>query len=265
MSDDPVARLAKRYSEDAEGYERHFAPVMRPLGVRLLERLPLRAARRMVDVGGGVGVLLPEIRRLARGALVVGVDRAEGMVARMPREFPRSVMDAASPGFRSGIFDVATMVFMLFHLPDPVAGLREVRRILRPGGSIGVATWLPTGVESYRAYDVWVEELEAHGASWSDPSPARHDVTDSPDKVAGLLRAAGFRAIETTILTYPDPMDLEEFLTRRTSLGFSRRRFESLDDEARPACLRTVRRRLEQLAPEDFVDPQDAILAWARS
>jgi hypothetical protein len=47
-------------------------------------------------------------------------------------------------------------------------------------------------------------------------------------------------------------------------VGSAGRRFRSLPNEARAACLAAARERLAGLEPEDFTDPQEAVLAWAR-
>jgi ubiquinone/menaquinone biosynthesis C-methylase UbiE len=83
----------------------------------------------------------PHLDRVAPRALVVGLDRAEGMVALGARDFPLLVGDAAELPFADGSFDAVVMAFMLFHLPRPTAGLAEAWRVLRPGGSVGLLTW----------------------------------------------------------------------------------------------------------------------------
>jgi ubiquinone/menaquinone biosynthesis C-methylase UbiE len=107
----------------------------------LLEELPLAETRRVLDLGCGVGALLPHLDRVAPRALIVGLDRTEAMVALGPRDFPLLVGDAAELPFADGSFDAVVMAFMLFHLPRPTAGLAEAWRVLRPGGSVGLLTW----------------------------------------------------------------------------------------------------------------------------
>lgn len=259
---DEVRATAQRYSEDAAAYREHWAPVLRPLGARLLDGLPLGEARRILDLGAGVGFLLPEIRSRAPLATVVGADRAPGMISLASPEYPRVVADASRLGLSDHAFDVVSMAFMLFHLPDHAAGLAEVRRVLRPGGSLGVATW--GEAEPFEAFDVWIEELDRFEAEADNPVPADHDLMDTEPKLAGLLADAGFEVRRTATVTVEDSSDLEEFVARRLRLGHPKRRLDALDPEARAACIAGARARLERLDPEAFVDRTPAVMAWAR-
>lgn len=258
--DDPVARLASHYSDSAEVWERRLARRLHPLGLKLLERLPVEEARVVLDLGTGTGTLLPAIRAGAPGALVVGIDRAEGMVRRADPSFARAVADAARLPLPDESVDAAVLAFMLFHLPDPTAGLLEVHRVLRAGSAVAVGTWTVAGCP---ADDVWAGALGDHGAP-PDDIPANHGRMNTPGKLAGLLRGAGLENVDTAIEREPDVMDLEEFVWRRTRLGPSGRRFRSLDRNAQASCLEAVRERLGVLGREDFTDPQEAVLAWAR-
>jgi SAM-dependent methyltransferase len=257
---DHVATVAGWYSEDAPLYERFWAASMARLARRLLSRLPLDDASVAVDIGAGVGALLPALREAAPRAFVAGVDASEGMIGRAPRDFGRAIMDAGRMALRDASVDVAVMPFMLFFLSEPSRGLAEARRVLRPGGSLGVATW-EAEANDFPADGVWFDLLDEHGAP-SDPVPSKLEVMDTPEKLAGLLRAAGFHDVRTAIDREPQPFTLEEFLVVRTKIGRSKRRFDSLPPKARAEVLAQARERLAGLPPESFTDPQVAVLAW---
>jgi ubiquinone/menaquinone biosynthesis C-methylase UbiE len=260
MERDHVAAVAGYFSEDAERYERFWAGSMARLGQRLLSGLPLADASVVVDIGAGVGTLLPAIRAAAPRAYVAGLDAAEGMIRRARVDFGRVVTDAGRLALRDASVDAAVMPFMLFFLPDPSLGLSETVRILRPGGGLGVATWHAEGNE-IPADGVWEDLMGEYGAE-SDPLPSKLDLMDTPSKLGSFLQGAGFGEVRTAVDQEPQPLTLDEFLEVRTGIGRSKRRFLSLPPEARVEIVVRARERLAELEPEDFTDPQVAVLAW---
>ena len=95
------------------------------------------AGRDVLDVGCGDGTLAAAFA--AAGARVVGCDADARMVARAGQKFgaegPRFLQaDATRLPFSDGSFDVVSMITVLAFIPDAPAALREVARVLRPGG-----------------------------------------------------------------------------------------------------------------------------------
>jgi SAM-dependent methyltransferase len=260
--DAPGRPLARHYASEAEDYRALWAPVLEPLGKMLLRSMSIKGTRRVLDLGCGVGALLPHLHHAAPGALVVGLDRTEAMVALAPADFARLVGDAAELPFRDGEFDAVVMAFMLFHLPKPSAGLAEVGRVLRPGGSLGVLTW--GGENTSRAFLEWDAELEASGAPSTGPKLAWHERVDTPQKVSRLLKSAGFTDVTSRIEMLVERPGREEFIARRLKLGCCRRRLEALGEEERSAVVDAAIRRIDALAPEDFEEESEVIVSVAR-
>ena len=253
MSREDTEQLAEIYSSHARGYANSWGPVIRPIGQRLLQALPWEGVRRVIDLGTGAGTHLPEIRRLARGACVVGVDRAPGMLELARQQgVPLVQMDGVDLGFRDSAADVVVMAFVLFHLDDAVVALREARRVLRPGGVVGTVTWAADPeIEASRA---WEQELDGHGA-W-DPMPARprrDEQMNTPEKVSALFSLADLQPGRVWVERFVHQWDLESLSLMHSTFGKSKRKLESLDPPTRVAFLEHLHERLLRLPPEAFI------------
>jgi ubiquinone/menaquinone biosynthesis C-methylase UbiE len=223
------------------------------MGQRLLQALPWERSRRVVDLGTGAGTLLPEIRRLARGACVVGVDRSSGMLE-LARQHgaPLALMDGVELGFHDGSIDVAVMVFVLFHLDDPVVALKEVYRVLRPGGAVGTVTWAED--PEIEASRVWEAELDTQGARDPvAPRPRRDELLNTPEKMIGLLSTTGLEPVKVWVERFEHHWGLDELSLMHITFGRTKRKLESLDARTRTAFLARVRDRLLGLPPEAFM------------
>ena len=261
----PTRALADEYSAKADAYARHWSPIIRPMALPLLASLPLADARRILDVGAGTGALLADLEAAATDALVIAIDVAPGMLRLAPRQRRTAVaaMDAQALGLRSSSADVAVLAFMLFHVPHPVAALVEVRRVLKPGGVIGVSTW---GADSTMpALSVWAEELDAVGA---EPDPRHPSVMqqasmDSLGKLEALLASSGYRVRLSWSARFSYRWSLDEIMAVQLSCGLAARRMAQLSSEAKRTCETRVRARLEALAPDALLQQPEVIFAIA--
>jgi SAM-dependent methyltransferase len=255
--------LAAEYSEKSAAYARHWSPVIRPMAQPLLPALPLRTAGRVLDVGTGTGAFLVDLKTAAPEAMVIGVDRAEGMVrvAKQSGHLLLTVADAQRLGIRSGTIDVVVMIFVLFHLPEPSLGLCEVHRVLREGGTVGIVTW---GQDpGSPGLSIWKEELDWEGAAPDprDPSVMQQASMDTPEKLQHLLHAGGFVSVNVWSATATYQWTVDNLLAMQVGCGMPARRLASLSSERQEKCQSRVRTRLGRLTPTDLEYCPEVLLA----
>lgn len=147
-----LQRRVQRYGWDraAEYYEPFWQAQLRPAQSRLLKLADLQPGERILDVACGTGlVTFPAAKAVVPEGSIVGTDLSEGMIE-MARQIAtkRGVenvvfehMDAEALELPDGTFDAALCSLGLMYMPDPVQALREMRRVLRPGGRAVAAVW----------------------------------------------------------------------------------------------------------------------------
>jgi len=115
----------------------------------LVSRLDVRAGDRVLDVATGTGAVALELVRQKR-CRVVGVDQSAGMLAEARRRVDGHVelveASAESLPFADREFDALTFTYLLRYVSDPAATLRELARVVRPGGMVvGLEFGVPRG------------------------------------------------------------------------------------------------------------------------
>ena len=262
---DPSRALAIEYSAKAIAYAQHWSPVIRPMALPLFRDLPLSRARAVLDIGTGTGAMIPDLRAAAPEAVIIGVDRAEGMLraARVRGRTSVAAMDAEHLGLRSSAFDVAVVVFVLFHLPDPVQSLREISRAVRRGGSIGIVIWgrdpgLP-------GLPIWIEELDREGAAPDprDPSVMQQAQMDSEEKLRGIVEASGLDSVRVWSVISRHQWTLEALLAVQMGCGLAARRLPTLSHEAAARCESRVKARLSKLTEAELTHRPEVLFAVA--
>lgn len=253
----PGAGVVAYYDGRAEVYRRQWSDVLLPANRQLLARMALTEADRVLDLGSGVGRLLPAISRSAPSATVVAADRSIGMLRLAPGTIRRAVVDAQALPFSSGCFAAAVLAFMVQHLADAERAFAEVGRVLRPGGQVGIAMWGTR--RPAEALAVWNAELDALGAPEASPMVEQRVAVDSGHTVTDLLGHAGFREIDVRAIPWVDQPDAETFTARHLVLGVASRRFERLTPGAQREFVQRIRERLASLPPGAFHDRTEVL------
>lgn len=250
-----------RYDRIAEGYATWWAPVHRPATMRLLDVVEGElgsSVQAMVDVGCGTGVFAAAAVRRWPGVMVDGVDVSAGMLAiaeRARAELPgrdrarlrlhRAPADRLP--FADGTFDVASSAFVLQLVPSRFAALREMHRVLRPGGRVAIVAWL-RDAEPFAADAAYDDALEAAGLEPRAPGAGSRELRSSQAAKA-VLRRAGFHAAgaRTGELRHRfTPESYLEFVARFDDEDL----FSGLEPDRRAALEADVLRRLRTLPPE---------------
>lgn len=254
--------LTADYDASSNGYETYWGPVLARLSQKFVKDISMSDAKAILDIGAGTGTMLRHLGERTKATLV-GVDRSLGMLALAPAEAQRAVMDAERLAFEDDTFDVALAMFILFHLPSPARGLAEICRVLRHGGTVAFTTWGDDDPD-FRAFDVFDDVLDRHGAAEGRGLYARFELSDTPEKCAALLEESGFRVSAIRSQRMAHQWTVEHLIGYRTQVGYGRVRWESLDASARAAVLEEGTEALAKLTPEDMVLRDEVIYTVGR-
>lgn len=189
----------------AAGYARWWAPVLAPSAHGLLDRLDSVLGSpgvEVVDIGTGTGNLALAALGRWPAARVTGIDASREMLAALEAavearpdhersRFAGHVAFAAELPFPDATFDVAMSSFVLQLVPNRAVALREIRRVLRPGGTLGYVTWLAdkTAFAPDRIFDGLLAEFGYE----EEPGDGRSGDVPSATVAVAELRRAGYR------------------------------------------------------------------------
>lgn len=273
---------------DGLRYLEHWEPVLAAPAHRLLERVAGLAAGlpaagdgtplTLLDVGAGAGSLALAAAERWPGARIVGLDASAGMLSvarhRVTQRWPEDetgrfewhAADATAMPLPDASVDVVVSSFVLQLLPDRTAALRESFRVLRPGGVLGLVTWLaddelllPDLEFDEAVYDLALEDPET-GAG-----PREHDAADyaSLAEAHAELEAAGFADVDVQA-------DRLEYTWGRQAYRLFKERYDehelfgSLTATDRARLSRRVEERWAALPDEAFALRAEVVSATAR-
>lgn len=185
----------------AKAYESlHVPALFAQWALPMLDAVGLGPGERVLDVACGTGVLArAAATRVGRAGRVAGVDPGPGMLEVANQLAPavdwRPGVAEALP-FDDGRFDAVVSQFGMMFFTDRHQAVREMLRVLAPGGRLAVAVW--DALENSAAYPIEVALLERIAG------PAAADALRAPfvlgdrQALAGLFEAAGAASVKVT-------------------------------------------------------------------
>ena len=197
----------------AENYEKYFVPVIgRPFGVDLVEEARLKRGESVLDVACGTGIIARlAAERVAPNGSVSALDvnpAMLGMARSLPAPLPIRWYETAAESvpLPDSSFDVVFCQLGLQFMSDKSAALREMHRVLKPGGRIYINTPIPNEL-----FDVLDRGIRDHVSE--EASAFVHAVfsLNDPEEMRDLLTQAGFSIqsirVHTKQLQFPAPRD----------------------------------------------------------
>ena len=196
----PVSTVASvSFEVAADAYDRFMGRYSSQLVAQMLELADVRPDQSALDVGCGPGALTAGLVARLGAAAVCAVDPSAPFVAATRERHPGVDVRQASAEqlpFDDVRFDVALAQLVVHFMADPVIGLGEMRRVVRPGGVVAACVWDHAGGRSPVA-DFWRAAVAI--------DPAAHTEADlngaRQGHLAELFDAAGLTEVHDTVLS----------------------------------------------------------------
>jgi SAM-dependent methyltransferase len=187
------------FAVSADAYGQFMGRFSEPLAGQFAAFLRLAPGQRALDVGCGPGALSAVLVAELGAGLVSAVDPSESFVAAARRRLPgvdvRTGAAEALP-WPDGSFDCVAAQLVVHFMADPLAGIAEMARVTRPGGTVAATVWdFAGGTAPLSTF--WRAALEVDAAA-----PGEAGLPGAADgQLASLLRQAGLAGVESGVLT----------------------------------------------------------------
>jgi ubiquinone/menaquinone biosynthesis C-methylase UbiE len=201
----------------AEGYDKTNTETQQWLGNESVRRARLTSGMRFLDVAAGSGALSLPAARL--GAKVLATDLSPALLAllrgRARREnldIETRVMDGQNLELDSNSFDMAGSQFGVMTFPDQPQGIREMTRVVRPGGRVVMTVYgSPAEIDFLGLFVGAVHSVRPDFVPPMDPSPPEFRLAD-PEKLRRELVEAGLKQVQVDRVTESTEFKTPKFL-----------------------------------------------------
>jgi ubiquinone/menaquinone biosynthesis C-methylase UbiE len=189
-----------------EKYDRYLGPCLfEPFARDIVRRVQVSEGDSVLEIACGTGIVTRHLRdTLPKSVRIVATDLNESMLSFARAKFGHDDVvewkqaDASSLPFADGSFDVVVCQFGLMFFPDKAASLREVHRVLRPGGLFVFSVW-----DSIDKNELAQITHQTVSSFFENDPPSFYEVpfTLHDQKIiADLLSEAGFNDAEFSVL-----------------------------------------------------------------
>ena len=259
---------AHGFHAPADAYDRHIGRYGPALAEELIRAAGVHAGDHVLDVGCGPGALTGRlVSTTGTPELVAAIDPSATFAAACAERLPGTDVRTGTAEhlpFPDASFDAALAQLVVNFMDDPVAGVREMARVVKPGGVVGAAVWdYAGGMTLLRRFWEAAAALDPAAAAFDEGSTMRYCTTGS---LAQLLATAQLRdvAVNAVVVTawYDGYDDLWALLEQ--GVGPSGAYVAALDPGQRAALRAELLRRLE-LVDAPFMLDARAFLATGRT
>jgi SAM-dependent methyltransferase len=235
-----------------------------------MDRLDPRPGQRIVDLGCGAGRTTVELAaRVAPGGSVLGIDIADEMLAGARRrtqgvpglELRRG--DVQVDPFEEGPFDGAYSRFGVMFFADPPAAFANVRRALRPNGTLSFVCWQGPLDNEWMSVPVIAAAEVIGPPPLPEPGAPGPFALADPDRVGEVLASAGFGEIDiephTDDVVRPES-DIAELAAFSTRVGMLRRQLRDAPADTRRQVVAAVEEALRGRVTNGQLHTKRAVL-----